>query len=109
MASRYILMRAMVLGAVRTAVAPKTPIQVLEDIVIGRFRTEISDGKTVIAATEGGGSVTFSLPAELGPGDVTELAMRAIAFIRSCPDPNNPPLYPRIIRRLRASFAKAVI
>ena len=115
-------MRALVLAAVRTAQAQAesatasadaktlTPIGVLENIILGRFDSEIQNGKTLVSTNEAGGSASFTLMYDLTPSDIMELSMEAITWINSQPDPSNPDVYPaRRIKRLRASFAKATI
>jgi hypothetical protein len=105
------LLWAMRLAAVKQAkTSDRTPIAVLEDIVLGRFSSEFQDGKTVIASSEAGGSVSFAMAGDLNPAEIMSLAMEEITRISQEPDPSNPPAYPpRRIMRLRVSFAKATI
>jgi hypothetical protein len=107
-ADRYMLIRAMALAAKKSASAGKTPIQVLEDIVVGKFTTEFSDGRTVISTSEAGGSTTFAVVPDMGPNDIVALAMETIGWINEQADPVNYETTPRRIKRLRVSFAKAV-
>lgn len=82
----------------------------LEDIFIGKFSTELTDGKTVISTMEAGGSVTFALLGNINPADIAALAHETIRFLKELPDPDNPSeavLYPKRIRRLRVSFRQA--
>ena len=103
------LLRALVLAAKKNSKEGETtPIDVLETIVVGRFDSDFSNGKTVISTQEADGSVSFSIPDQLSPAEVVALAMEAIAWLKAQPDPNNPNVYPRRIKRLRVSFAKAV-
>ena len=108
------LLRALVLAATRQEEAEgKTPIQVLEGIIVGRFTSDFAEGKTVISTAEADGNVSFQLAADLSPADVIALAMEAIAWIRqNCADPAAPTddeIYPPRVLRLRGSFRKAVI
>src|SRR5438046_2288385 len=108
-ANRYMLLRALVLAAKKQAVNPATPTSILEGIVVGKFTSEITSGKTLISSTEGGGVVTFALMSDLTPSDIVALAMEALSWLQDQPDPANPSLYPRRIKRLRASFIRATI
>ena len=118
-ANRNLLLRAVVLAAVRSsggdgAQNKVTPVAILENIVMGKFSTEFTDGKTLVSSSEAGGSVSFSVPFNFGPDQVMTLAMEAIQRIKAGdfgPDENNPDPYlnMRRIKRLRASFAKATI
>jgi hypothetical protein len=120
-ANRYLQMRAMILAAVRTAEAQTeategaapttvTPASVLEGIVMGKFETELQEGKTLISTSEAGGTASFSIVGGLNPSDIVEIAMEALTWLQDQPDPNNPPVYPtKRIKRMRASFAKATI
>jgi len=114
-------MRALILCAVRTAQAnveaatpdstlPVKPADVLESIVMGKFESELSDGKTLISSNEAGGSFSFSIVGGLSPSDIIELTMEALTWLQDQPDPNNPAVYPsKRIKRLRASFRQATI
>jgi hypothetical protein len=120
-ANRYLQMRAMILAAVRTAqeqteaqdgATPTkvAPSAVLEGIVMGKFETELQEGKTLISTNEAGGTASFCIVGGLNPSDIVEIAMEALTWLQDQPDPNNPPVYPaKRIKRLRASFAKATI
>lgn len=120
-ANRYLQMRALILAAVRTAQAnaeastpdsdePKTPADVLESIVLGKFDNELKEGKTLISSSEAGGSFSFSIVGGLSPADVVELAMEALTWLNQQPDPLNPEVFPsKRIKRLRVSFAKATV
>lgn len=118
MADRNMLLRAMALAAKKVSNEKDngdfgdTPLEVLESIIVGRFTSEITDGKTVISTQEGGGGVSFSIVQELSPADVIALAMECSARITSGEygDPDSLPnvMPKRVIKRLRVSFAKAV-
>lgn len=86
-----------------------TPKSVLEGIVLGQFTSNATNGRTVISTSEAGGTVTFTLPADLGPADVMTVADEALSIVETSADPLNPTVGSRRIRRLRASFAKAAI
>lgn len=123
--NRYALMRAMVIGAYRSAQAKNnlaanvpipgnapfanTPAGVLESIVTGRFNTEMQSGMTLIQSSEAGGAVQFSIAGDFSPSEVVALAVDALAWLQQQADPLNPPLYPKRLRRLRVSFSKATI
>ena len=99
----------MVLAAVRLKAQNQTPTQLLEEIVLGKFQSEVTDGKTLIRVNEAGGETQFSLMADLSPAEIMAIAMGALSWLQQQPDPNNPDLYPPTIKRLRADFTKAVI
>ena len=61
------------------------------------------------SSAEAGGSVTFSIPPGHSPLDLMALCQEALDWCNQFPDPNNPPATQRRIKRLRVSFAKAVI
>jgi hypothetical protein len=108
-ADRNMLLRAMVLAAVKYGKEQsKTPTEVLEDIIVGRFTTDFQDGKTVISTTEAGGTTTFALASDMSPAEVVALAMEAVSWIKSQPNPDAPEIYPRRLKRLRVSFRKAM-
>jgi len=100
-------MRAMIRAA-KLAV-PASPRKALESIILGKFTTEATDGKTLISTTEGGGTATFAFPSDFGPAEVMALAEEAIEWLDQQPDPDNPDLRQRRILRLRASFDQAVM
>lgn len=108
MADRNMLIRALLLGAKKTG---PTPAGALESIILGKFTAEFSNGSTVISTSEAGGNVTFSLMSDLTPGDVAALAMECLSRLKAGDfgDEEDPDLVPRRIKRLRVSFAKAVI
>jgi hypothetical protein len=108
-AGKYMLLRSMVLAAVRLKGQNQTPTQLLEGIVLGKFQSEITDGKTLIRINEAGGDTQFSLMLDLSPAEILALAMEALSWLQQQPDPDNPALYPPTIKRLRADFRKAVI
>ncbi|MEI8289563.1 MAG: hypothetical protein WCH99_08810 [Verrucomicrobiota bacterium] len=92
----------------------KTPVELLEEIIVGKFTTEFSDGKTLVSTSENGGSVSFSLGGAFTPDEVTSLCMEVIMRIKSGDfgaDEKDLDPYKglRRIKRLRASFAKATI
>jgi hypothetical protein len=110
MVGRQLLLRAFIRAAKKYGDAnSKTPIAVLEAILLGRFTAEATEGKTLVTSTENGGTVTFMLPHDFGPADVMALAEEAIEWLEQQPDPNNPKLAARRIKRLRVSFANAAI
>jgi hypothetical protein len=109
MANRILLIRAFVESARSAAAASgKTLTQVLADIRNAIFNGELRDGKILISSAEAGGTVTFTVPAGHAPLEIMELAQEALDWCGQFPDPDNPPSTARRIRRLRASFAKAI-
>lgn len=107
------LVRAMVLAAKKLSSDSKTPVEVLEDIVLGRFESEVTNGTTVIQTAEAGGSTSFSIMSDMSPADVLALAMEAIARIKAGEFGDEEELenvYPkRVIKRLRAAFSRATV
>src|SRR5688572_7041395 len=99
---RLILIRAFVRAAKLQAVSTSTPKVVLEQIILGKFTVEATNGKTLISTTEAGGTATFILPEYFSPAELMALAEEAIEWLENQPDPDNPNLSPRRIRRLRA-------
>jgi hypothetical protein len=92
----------------RATQANTTAKAVIEAILIGQFTSSVAKGRTVIQTSEAGGSVQFAIPDGLSPAEVMEMAGRALRWIDSRPDPNNPGL-PREVTRLRVSFDRASI
>lgn len=114
-ANRNLLLRAIVLAAVRQQASTKVlPVAQLEQIVLGRFDCEFREGKTLISTSENGGSASFTMGGMFTPDEVTALAYEAIQRINagdfgSDPTQLDPYYNMRRIKRLRASFAKATI
>jgi hypothetical protein len=110
-ADQQYLFAAFVRGAVLAGAASnptKTPKEVLEAIVLARFKSEATNGRTLISSSESGGSTSFSAPAMLSPADVIALAERALQWLDTQTDPANPNLAGlRKVGRLRASFFNA--
>jgi hypothetical protein len=96
------------LAKLRATQASTTPRAIVEAIALGQFTTSVANGRTVVQTMEAGGSVQFEIPPGLSPVEVTELAGKALRWIDAQPDPNNPAL-PRQIRRLRATFNRAIL
>ncbi len=113
MASRFNLILVMATAAKREAVKiGKTPSDILESIFIGRFSSELTEGKTLVSTSENGGVATFAIPGDLSPAQVSALAHETIRWLQSVPDPDHPTeaeLYPRRIKRVRASFNRSQI
>ena len=81
---------------------------VLESLILGRFKAEANDGRTIVSTSANGHSVQFALPAELGPGDVIEIAELALQRMDGSDDPDSPPPSPkRTVKMLRVSFNRA--
>ncbi len=114
MANRYDLKMTMALAAKREAVRTgRTPSDILEAIITGRFSSEFTEGKTLVSTSENGGVATFAIAGSLNPADVTALALETIRWLRqNCADPDHPTedeLLPRLIKRVRVSFKRAQI
>ena len=107
-ADRKILLRAFIRAAkIYGDRVSKTPQEVLEDVIVGRFSVEATIGKTVISTNENGGGVVFQLPPDFGPREVLGLAEEAIEMLLQMPDPENPNLSPRRITRLAVNFLRS--
>jgi len=101
---RNAFIRAAVLEAA-AAVSPTTARALLQAIIRGKFKTDATDGKTVISTSEAGGTVTFTLPDSLSPAEVMIRAEQAIEWLERQTDPDAPDLTKlRAPRRFRATF-----
>lgn len=101
------LIKAFVRAAVLQAQAvggSATPKSILETLVLGRFTTEVTDGKTIVATTIGEQSVTFHVPNDLTPTQILELAEAALQVIEAETDPENPTLTRRRVKHLKVRF-----
>lgn len=96
------------LAKLRATQASTTPLAICQAIALGQFTTSITNGRTVIETAEAGGMVKFEIPQGISPAEVTELAAKAIRWIEAQPNPANPAV-PRPIRRLRATFNRAIL
>ncbi|HEY1790690.1 MAG TPA: hypothetical protein VGJ73_21260 [Verrucomicrobiae bacterium] len=117
MANEYTILIAFVTAAAKIAGEQQdnqnpnpnkvTPISVLDDIIIGRFKSDIAEGKTLVSSSEAGGSVGFTLVGSLTPADVVAKAVEAKMWINSQADPNNPETWrwPERRMRLRVTFS----
>lgn len=102
------VIRAWVRSAKRTStLTAKKLTVVLDEINAGILSGGVQSGQIVIATSEGGGSVSFTLPPGHTPLELAALNEEAIGFCNQFSDPNNPNLNPRRITRLRASFWRA--
>jgi hypothetical protein len=109
MAERILLIRAFIESARSSAATSgKSLTQVLADIRNAIFNGGLRDGKILISSAEAGGTVTFIVPAGHSPLEILALAQESIDWCNQFPNPDNPPATARRIRRLRASFAKAI-
>lgn len=85
------------------------PLQFLKDLLVAIYDGgDFSSGKILINSQEAGGAVTFAIPAGHSPKSLMALVEEAIEWLEQQDDPTDPDLSPRRIRRLRASFVKAV-
>lgn len=82
-----------------------TPKSILEQIILGKFTAEVTDGKTLVSTTVGEQTVSFHVPNDLGPSSILELAEQAIQFLESQADPDNPVLTRRRIKKLSVNFS----
>jgi hypothetical protein len=102
------VIRAWVRSANETAKASGKKLQaVLTEIGTGIMSSGVQSGQIVIATSEGGGSVSFTLPPGHTPLELASLNEEAISFCYQFADPNTPNLNARRITRLRASFWRA--
>lgn len=85
------------------------PKAVLDALHSALMKDEVVNGKVLISASEAGGSATFALFPGYSPLDFLALVEEAIQELDAMPDPMNPTLTKRNIRRLRVSFAKAQV
>lgn len=84
-----------------------TARDVLESLILGKFKAEANDGRTMISTSANGHSVQFALPSDLGPGDVIEVAELALQRMDASDDPDSIPRPPkRSVRSLRVSFSR---
>ena len=97
--------RAVVLKATADSI---TPAAVCKAIVSGNFESSVINGRTVIETAEAGGATKFLLPAGLTPGEVMNMASRALDYIESQPNPAAPAL-PTEIKRLRPCFSRVTL
>lgn len=108
MAKSATLLRAFIRAAVLRADelgGANTPTTILNAIILGKFISEATNGRTLISTQEAGGSATYTLPAMLGPADVMELAEEALEWLNQQTDPNDPDLGQlQPVKRLRATF-----
>lgn len=107
--SRILIIRAFAASAKSLAPTGTSLTDFLGMIRDSIFQDEIQDGKILISTAEAGGSVTFAIPQGQTPMDVMALVQETLDWCAQYPDPDNPPLCARRIKRLRASFAKATI
>lgn len=99
MANDLTLIRALAGSARRLAeTAGMTPVEFCEAVIDKLNQNEVANGKVVIATSEAGGSVSFSLPPGMDALSTISLYQRVIDYLA------NPQ---RFVRRLRVSFRKA--
>lgn len=101
-----LLLNAFVRAAVlHGASVDKTPRVVLQEIILGKFNSEATNGRTVVTVSEGGGTTSFTLPEGLGPSDVMAMAEEAIELLNTFATPDSPDLTQlRRVTRLRPCF-----
>ena len=75
----------------------KSAVEVLQEIQDAIFHGDLANGKVLISNSEGGGTVSFTIPSGHTPLEVGDLCQKAIDYLNG----------ERTIRRLRASFLKA--
>jgi len=102
------VIRAWVRSANETAKQTQKKLTtVLTEIGSGILSSGVQSGQIVISTSEGGGSVSFSLPPGHTPLELAALNEEAIQFCNQFPDPDKPNLNARRITRMRASFWRA--
>jgi hypothetical protein len=84
---------------IATKKQPANPKGFLEDLQVALFDGSVAEGKVLISTSEAGGEVTFAIPDGFTPITLLRLVESAIKELEGKPK----------IRRLRVSFAKAVI
>ena len=84
-----------------------TPTAILEAILLGRFKVEATDGKTLIKTQANGQEVEFAVGRDLGPGEVMELAELSLQELERQDDPDNPVFNTRKIKKVRVNFGNA--
>lgn len=87
----------------------ESPKKFLEKLLLSIHDTGINNGTILVGTSENGGSATFQITNEFNPDTFSDLVEEAIEWLEQQPDPNNPNLSPRRIKRLRVTFNKAVI
>lgn len=108
--SRILLLRAFIGSAKDQATATSTTLSsVLKSVRNGKFNTDVTDGRTLISTTESGAVSTFTLPPGMEPMEIMALAQECLDYCAGFPDPENPVICHRRIKRLRASFLKASV
>lgn len=100
------LLQAIIHGAVLKGKATgKTPVAVLEAVLLARFSSELSGGKTIISMSEAGGSTTFNIPGSFSPEKIAMLVSEAILWLKAQTDPEEPDLaLLNTTRRIRGVF-----
>ena len=89
--------------------APANPLRYLEDWQAS-LSDDVKGGSFLQSTSEAGGSVGFAILPGFNPHSMIRLLEEAIQKLSTDADPVNPSfLQPRRIKRLRVSFAKAVI
>ena len=89
--------------------APSGVLAYLETWQDALMDDDVASGKMLISTAEAGGSVSFSALPGYSPIEMLRLVEEAIQWLQTQADPNNPNLTPRRIKRMRVSFAKAVL
>jgi hypothetical protein len=92
----------------KAATPPKTPAQVLEEVLLGRFASDVRNGRTVISFSEGGTQTSWTLPDGLSPMEIMQLAHEALQWLAAQPDPDNP-VFGNRVTRLRCAFNRALV
>lgn len=86
----------------------KTVAEVLEEVLLGRFSSNVLNGRTVISFSEGGTQTSWTLPDGLSPVNIMRLAHEALLWLEAQPDPVNP-VFGHRTTRLRFAFNRAVV
>jgi hypothetical protein len=101
--ARVTLMRIIIRGARLSS--PTDPISALEAIMLGKFTTEVTNGKTVIKVAGNGMITEFAFPSDISSGIILAAVEDALTWLEAQDDPLDATLLPRAIKRLTASFA----
>lgn len=82
------------------------PLQSMRDALI---EGNIQNGTVLISTSENGGTASFAIPKGLEPLGLLDLVQETIQWLSSFTPPEDYTYTKRTIRRMRASFSKAVI
>lgn len=87
----------------------QTLVGALEALLVSNWSSTIVNGKTILTATEAGGSVTFTFDGAYTPAELAVMAEEALEWVNTSPDPENPPLDVKQYNRLHFTLHRAVL